>query len=109
MTKTQILNAFFATLAAVALTLLTLPAQAAGPACASRGALVERLSSQFGETRRGIGLGTQGRIVEIFASEATGSWTIVVTLPDGRACLMASGLNWEDRMDDLAHLADAQA
>jgi hypothetical protein len=45
----------------------------------------------------------------VFASEASGTWTITVTLPDGRTCLIASGRDWEDRMDDLAHLADAEA
>ncbi|MEM7488275.1 MAG: hypothetical protein AAF390_04030 [Pseudomonadota bacterium] len=107
--KTQLLNAFLATLTALALTLLTLPAQAAGQNCGPRAAVVERLSVKFGETRRGIGLGTGNRIVEVFASDATGTWTVAVTLPNGRMCLIASGQSWEDRMDDLAHLADADA
>ncbi|MEM9798632.1 MAG: hypothetical protein AAF919_19250 [Pseudomonadota bacterium] len=109
MTKTQLLNAFFATLTAVALMLLSLPAHAAGPTCGAREKVLERLSTRFGETRRGIGLGTKNRVVEIFASDDTGTWTITVTMPDGRMCLMASGQHYEDRMDDLAHLADADA
>lgn len=109
MTKTNILNAFFATLTALALTLLALPAAAAGPSCGARDAILDRLASQFGETRRGVGLGTQNRVVEVFASEATGTWTITVTLPDGRMCLVASGQNWEDQMDDLAYLSDIEA
>jgi hypothetical protein len=71
--------------------------------------MVERLSTKFNETRRGIGLNTGGRIMEIWASEASGSWTVTVTMPDGRTCLVATGQAWEDRMDDLAHLADADA
>ena len=108
MSRRQTHNAFLAMLTALALVLLALPAQAAGQACAPRAVLLERLSAQFGETRRGIGLGQRGRIVEIFASPETGTWTITVTLPDGRTCLVASGQAWEDRMDDLAHLADAE-
>lgn len=110
--KTQILNACFATLTAVALMLLTLPARADGsspPPCGPRSEMVERLSKRFGETRRGIGLSGRDRIVEIFASDGSGSWTVVVTLPDGRACFLAAGQAWEERMDDLAHLADAPA
>lgn len=106
MSKTQILNAFLATLTGVALTLVSMPAHAAGEACGPRDDLVTRLSVKFGETRRGIGLGRGDKVVEIFASEASGSWTIAVTTPDGRMCLVASGQSWEDRMDDLAHLAD---
>ncbi|MEM8822834.1 MAG: hypothetical protein AAGF30_04420 [Pseudomonadota bacterium] len=107
--KTQFLNAFLVGLTALALTLMTLPAQAAGPSCGPRAVLVERLTTHFGETRRGIGLGTGNRILEVFASEESGTWTVTVTLPDGRMCMIASGHAWEDRMDDLAHLTDADA
>ena len=110
--KTQILNACLATLTALALVAMTLPARAEGggrPPCAPRAEMVERLSARFGETRRGIGLARGNRILEVFASDDSGSWTVVVTLPDGRACLLAAGRAWEDRMDDLAHLADAPA
>lgn len=108
MTRTQTLNAFLATLTGLALTLLTAPAHARQK-CGARGEIVQRLGNQYGETRRGLGLGGGDRVVEVFASDATGTWTITVTLPDGRMCLVASGQSWEDRMDDLAHLADAQA
>ena len=105
MTKIQKLNATLAALTTFALTVFTLPAQAQN--CAPRGIVVERLSAQFGETRRGIGLGGQNRVLEVFASAESGSWTVTVTLPDGMTCLIASGQDWEDRMDDLSHLADA--
>ena len=107
MSKTQILNAFLATLTGAALALVSLPAHAQSDPCGPRDDLVTRLSTKFGETRRGIGLGRADKIVEVFASDRTGSWTITVTMPDGRMCLLASGQSWEDRMDDLAHLADA--
>lgn len=109
MSKTQMLNAFLATLTGAALALATYPAQAQSDPCGPRADLVSRLSTKFGETRRGIGLGRADKIVEVFASEETGSWTITVTMPDGRMCLLASGQSWEDRMDDLAHLADAES
>lgn len=109
MTKTQKLNAALVALATFAVTAFTLPAYANTRNCGPRETVVERLSTKFGETRRGIGLGTENRVMEVFASDATGSWTITVTMPDGRMCLVASGQAWEDRMDDLSHLADADA
>ena len=113
MTRTDILNLCLAALTAVLLMLIAGRAFAEGgpgtPNCGARAAVVERLATRFGETRRGIGLGTQNRVVEVFASADTGSWTITVTLPDGRMCLVATGRNWEDRMDDLSHLSDADA
>ncbi|KIT17625.1 hypothetical protein [Jannaschia aquimarina] len=118
-TKVHTLNAGLAALLAATLALFASHSanaedaarllDAQGANCGPRAGIVSRLASHFGETRRGIGLGTKGRIVEVFASDATGSWTIAITLPDGRMCLMASGRNWEDRMDDLSHLADADA
>jgi hypothetical protein len=63
--------------------------------CAPRGDVVARLADSFGETRRAIGLGAGGRVVELYASEASGSWTILVTLPTGLACLLAAGEAFE--------------
>lgn len=117
MTRSDILNATLATLTATIVMVFATTARSDEPAaraagaakCAARETVVARLATKFGETRRGIGLGTRNRVVEIFASDDTGSWTITVTLPDGRTCLVASGQSWEDRMDDLAHLSDADA
>ncbi|SFJ39348.1 hypothetical protein [Jannaschia pohangensis] len=108
MKKTQILNAFFASATGAALLLVAIPARAQVANCGPRNDVVARLSSTYGETRRGIGLGSQDRVVEVFASDDSGTWTITVTMPDGRMCLIASGQSWEDRMDDLAYLADAE-
>jgi hypothetical protein len=116
MTRDQFAQAMFATLSAIAFLLLALPAQAqsaatARAACGPRDAVIERLAARFGETRRGLGLSSgQGRngVIELFASDETGSWTVTLTLPDGRTCLLASGRHWEDRMDDLRHIADRE-
>lgn len=64
--------------------------------CAERGAVVERLAEKYGESRQSIGLGTQGRVMEIFASTETGTWTITVTTPNGMTCLVASGQAFEN-------------
>ena len=36
-----------------------------------------------------------GRVFEVFASKA-GTWSIVITGPDGLACLVAVGNGWHD-------------
>ena len=112
MTRTDILNAGLAALTATTLALMAAsPGRAEGgaPACGPRAGVIGHLATRFGETRRGIGLGTGQRVLEVFASDETGTWTVTVTLPDGRTCLLASGRHWEDRMDDLGHLGDAEA
>ncbi|EEE38117.1 hypothetical protein RKLH11_1958 [Rhodobacteraceae bacterium KLH11] len=63
--------------------------------CARRADVVQRLAEVYGETRRSIGIARQGAVMEMFASEATGSWTITVTLPEGLTCLVASGHTFE--------------
>ena len=62
--------------------------------CADRARITERLQTKYGETFAGGGLRDAKSIVEVWFSEAQGTWTILVTLPDGRACIMASGTNW---------------
>lgn len=63
--------------------------------CAPREVVLDRLSEKYGESRRGIGLVQQGSVMEVFASDDTGTWTITVTLPNGMTCLVASGQSYE--------------
>jgi cation diffusion facilitator CzcD-associated flavoprotein CzcO len=59
--------------------------------CAERGVIVAALTDRFGEQVHGMGLAHQNRIVEVYVSEETGTWTITVTSADGTTCLMAAG------------------
>ena len=63
--------------------------------CAPRQIVLEKLTSDYGETRQSIGITADGKVVETFASAETQTWTIVVTLPDGISCLAASGRSFE--------------
>jgi hypothetical protein len=74
----------------------TPPAEAAdGQPCAERAEVVRRLAERFGETLRSVGLHRDDAVVEIYSSEATGTWTILMTRPDGVTCLLAAGQRWE--------------
>ncbi len=72
-------------------------------ACADRTQVVARLAEKYGETLQSMGLQQSDAIMEIYASEETGTWTILVTRPDGQACLVAAGRMWE------AHSTPARA
>ncbi len=63
--------------------------------CAPRDEVIKRLTETYGETRQGIGIARQGAVMELFASDQSGSWTITVTLPNGMTCLVASGQAYE--------------
>ena len=65
-------------------------------ACGTRDSVVAKLVEKYGEVRRGGGLAGPTAIFEIWASEATGTWTILKTTPDGLACVMAVGDDWQD-------------
>lgn len=71
-------------------------APAATPAnCAKRAVMVEKLNERFGESRQSIGLTPGGQSIEMFAHPGTGTWTILLTLPNGTSCMMASGHAYE--------------
>lgn len=70
-------------------------AQAQGASCADRKLIVERLSNKYGETRQSAGLNQNNGMVEVFASNETGTWTILITMPNGMSCLMAAGKAWQ--------------
>lgn len=69
--------------------------QAQGNNCAPRQMVLDQLAQKYGEARRGIGLVQQGSVMEVFASDETGTWTITVTLPNGMTCMVASGQSYE--------------
>ena len=76
-------------------------AQTMGASCAPRETVVQRLAESYGETRHGIGIGSNNQVMEVFASRETGTWTITVTMPNGMTCLMASGQAFETLAEAL--------
>ncbi|GHD54033.1 hypothetical protein GCM10017083_31100 [Thalassobaculum fulvum] len=78
---------------AVALLLMPAAPVHAQMACAAREAVVSALATRFGETVSATGVDRNGNLLEVFSS-AGGSWTIVLTIPGGPTCLLASGDGW---------------
>jgi len=70
--------------------------------CADHQVVVERLEQGYGETRRAIGLAGDDTVVEIFASDETGTWTIAVTRAGEPTCLVAAGQAFEILADTPA-------
>ena len=69
--------------------------------CGPRQAVLDRLADGYGETRQSMGLGANNAVIEVFASEESGSWTITVTTPNGLTCLVASGQAYEPLAEAL--------
>lgn len=62
----------------------------AEPRCGDREVLTQFLAKKYGEAPVARGL-SQGRIVEMWGNEETGTWTAISTTPNGVTCLLASG------------------
>jgi hypothetical protein len=78
-----------------ALVFLNVPVFAQGANCGERADIVAQLTEKYGEARQNVGMNQNNSLVEVFASEATGTWTILVTMPTGVSCLVAAGQNWQ--------------
>ncbi len=63
--------------------------------CAERAELVSRLEKGYAESPRSLGLASNGAVFEVFIS-AKGTWSLLVTLPNGQSCLVAAGEAWEN-------------
>ena len=77
------------------LCVVAVAAEAQNMRCADRNQVVEKLHKKYGETRQSIGLNRNSGVVETYASAETGTWTILLTLPNGQACMIAAGENFE--------------
>src|SRR5688572_11040528 len=62
--------------------------------CAARDEIVSQITQRFKETPEANGITPDGMLLEVFVSEAR-SWTILLTTPQGIACIAATGENWE--------------
>ena len=67
----------------------------AAPVCASDEAVSKELESRYGEVPVARGLASDGKLLQVFASEDGISWTVVLTRPDGISCIAATGRYWQ--------------
>lgn len=81
--------------AIMALSMATLPAQAQRVACGPGPGLVAHLEKEWGEEPAVVALDAAGRMVRILANPETGTWSILITGPDGPTCLIQHGSAWE--------------
>ncbi|SLN29117.1 hypothetical protein ROA7450_01233 [Roseovarius albus] len=86
--------------AVVAMGLLSHPATAQNN-CGQRDMVLDRLASKYRESRQSVGLGANNTMIEVFASDETGTWTITATNARGITCLLASGQAFETLTEAL--------
>ncbi len=75
---------------------LAVGAEAAAADCAPRPAVADYLLADHGERPVARGTASNGGVIEVFASGDRDSFTILITLEDGRSCMVAAGHDWRD-------------
>ena len=71
--------------------------QAVAANCAPRDTIIERLQGKYTETLAGRGLQearSQTVVLEVWASNDTGTFTVLMTNAQGISCVMAAGTHW---------------
>lgn len=63
--------------------------------CSKRSKFLDSLAQGYAESPVAMGLVSNGSVLEVLTSEK-GTWTIIVTLPNGMSCVVASGEAWEE-------------
>jgi len=77
-------------------TLALAPPAGAQMPCFERDRLAAYLAERYGESRAGVGVQDSRSLIEIWTSRDSGTWTLTLTRPDGTACVIASGVAWQD-------------
>lgn len=87
-------------------------AQAVQPAvspeflCGSHTDVVSALQREYGEKRISRSLTNGGAVIEVFASEG-GSFSVLLTAPNGTACMISAGDSWEGGLRGAARAPNA--
>ncbi len=57
--------------------------------------MTEHLSKKYTEAPKSLGLASDGKVLQVFATEDGENWTMVMTAPEGMSCIVAAGKYWQ--------------
>lgn len=69
----------------------TATAQGAGM---DRAVVVKQLLEKHSEKPVGMGIATNGGVIELFASSDGATWTLIMTMPNGKSVMVGAGQDW---------------
>ncbi len=73
---------------------------AAQTACSPRSDVLGHLAKKYGEAPVAIGVTNKGGLVEVLTTGDGTTWTIIVSQPNGTACMVAAGEGWRTKSYD---------
>ena len=68
----------------------------AAPQCDKRDKVLGMLAKKYREAPIAAGVTNTGGLVEVLTDHKGGTWTIIVTSPQGMSCLVAAGEGWRN-------------
>jgi len=76
------------------------------PQCNDRKQVLDLLAQKYKEAPIASGITNNGGLVEVLTDAKGGTWTIIVTTPQGVSCLVAAGEGWR-KMEQIAQDPEA--
>lgn len=67
---------------------------AAQQLCGARNAILQSLARNYQESPAAMGVSNGGAVIEVFTARNGKTWTILLTRPDGKSCIVAAGESW---------------
>lgn len=67
-----------------------------GNNCGARKTVLDYLSTKYEEKPVAMGIAANGSLIEVLSSSKGSTFTIIITVPDGKTCMVAAGEGWED-------------
>ena len=61
------------------------------PACGERRSVIDHLAERYGERAAGVFVRHDGSALELLLDRRDGSWTILLSRPSGRSCVIGAG------------------
>lgn len=71
-------------------------AENAGRQCDTRKEMLSTLSEEYGEEPMAVGQHINGGTIELLSQGGDGTWSLIVTSPEGWSCLLAAGESWRE-------------
>ena len=71
---------------------------AAQQPCDQRDNVLGLLAERYRELPIAVGVTSEGSLVEVLTDAKGGTWTIIVTSPEGLSCLVLSGEGWQAKL-----------
>lgn len=78
------------------LTLSSKPADARSQ-CDTRESVLSQLADNYREEPVALGVTHTGGLIEVLTTKDGGTWSIIITSPQGISCLVAAGEGWRMR------------